>query len=275
MIALLWWLALQGIASHAHSEVLVQTHGYMSIAPYLHGTVASQGITPTYRSDYMAFVDILEWRGFRFNYLLGNSTILGTSSTERIRLDRIRYMLSPGFRYEFGNWQIRGRYQHECLHTIDRPEIEYPGFTRGSIWWNSYQIGIGSKGSSHIHLRKKYLEPGNRFINAWDGQVNVGKYVPPAGTANTGRSHNFHSELFSNLRYHIGMFNDWAAFVNLGQHLWRKTDDTYEQRWTLTVNLFRRGKDKFAGIYYTYVIRDTFSPDNENKTGAIGLKILL
>ena len=157
-------------------------------------------------------------------------------------MDRIRYTLTPGFRFESSSWLIKGALHHECIHMINRPEI------KGSIWWNSFQVGVGSKGSYYLYLPAQYITKNNTFINKWDAQLNVGYYIPAKNTLLSGQNHEYQYELFSLIRYHLGAFRKWVFFCSLRQHVWTVIDKSPEHQVNITVNAFRKGTINFAQI---------------------------
>jgi len=48
----------------------------------------------------------------------------------------------------------------------------------------------------------------------------------------------------------------------------------FERQYRITFNVFRKGTMNFFGIFYTYVIQDTNSQDNEDRAGSVGIKVL-
>ena len=252
----------------------MSTHGNISFAPYIHGTYASGGIRPSYRAEYLTSFDAFQWNKLVLNARLGNTTLLGTGPRNSLRLDRIRYLLAPGLRYDFSSWYIQGIVHHECIHTIDRPEEQYPGFDRGTVWWNSIRVALGSKGANFLYLRDEYEKPLQSFFDSWDVQLTYGKYILAENTIITGQNHRYRHEVLSRLRYHFTPNSRLAAFFSLDQSFWVKSDQSTEQKWSGTVHLFLRGTENFAGIFYTYHFFDTFSPDNEDGFGAIGFRIV-
>jgi len=264
-----------GWISAGRSEFVVKAHGYLTFSSYVNGTERTDKLLPRYRAEDMTYIDFIRWGNLYFSTLLGNTTLISGSRQTAFQMDRIRYTLSPVFRYEFRRWMIRGTVFHECIHVLDRPEQIYPGFRkRGTIYWNSFQIGLGSRGSYYLYLRERYSRKYNQFVNSWDAQINIGKFLPAEGTMFTGQNHLYRYEVFTLVRYHLGVYNNWASFIGINQHLWLKSDHSNEQTYSMTLNLFRKGNVNFAGVFYTYTFYDTFSPDNEDGRGALGLKIL-
>gem|GEM_PF-756338 len=257
-----------------NAGLVMSTHGYITLESYIHGISETRGEYPAYRSETMAYVDVYRWNRLYLNALLGNTTMISHSDSLAWRLNRIRYTLSPGFRIEFDKWLIKGTLFHECIHLIDQREEIIPGFQRGSTWWNSLQIGIGTKGAYYLYLRDQYRRINNKFLNSWDAQINFGRIIPAQNTITTGQNHNYRYELFSLLRYHIGSYWNWASFVSLRQNLWVNADHSVEHKIGVTVNFFRRGTVNFAGIFYTYYLYDTFLHDNEDSLGALGVRVV-
>ncbi len=261
-------VSLTTVQQVCFAELMMNTHGNISVAPYVHGFDNSAGKNPGYRSEYLVFVDFFKYRGLIFNSLLGTTTILTKPANSHLKMDRIRYTLTPGFRYEFPRWLIKGALHHECIHTISHPE------TAGSVWWNSFQIGCGTKESYYIYLRDRYKQVRNSFVNAWDAQINAGYIIPAKRTLFSGQNHDYRYELFWLLRYHLGSFRNWAIFGSLRQNCWMKKNDAIDHQINLTLNMFRRGTVHFAGFYYSYTFYDSFELDNSDGLGSIGFKIL-
>ena len=246
----------------------MHTHGHITIAPYIHGFDDSEKLYPGYRSEFMTYVDFYKRNRLVVNSVLGTTTIISDPEHKKMRLDRIRYTLTPGFRYELDSWLIKGALHHECIHTISLPE------NKGSTWWNSFQIGLGTKGAYDLYLREQYKNIRNSFLNSWDAQINVGYILPSKRTLFSGQNHDYNYEIFSLLRYHIGSFRRWACFAGLRQNTWMKNDTSLEHQINISINFFRRGAVNFAGFFYTYNIYDTFTLDEANRMGALGFRII-
>ena len=250
------------------ADLLMKTHGHITVAPYIHGFDDAENLSSGYRSEYSLFVDFFEHKGIIFNSLLGTTTLISAQEKSPMRLDRIRYTLTPGFRYEFPSWLVKGALHHECIHTISRPE------RNGSVWWNSLQLGCGTKGSYYLYVRDEYKNVRDRFLNSWDAQVNFGYIIPAERTLFSGQNHDYRYEMFSVIRYHVGSFRKWAIFGSLRQNSWMKKNSSYDHQVNITVNMFRRGAVNFGGFFYSYTIYDSFELDNSDGLGAIGFKIL-
>ncbi|MCE5252145.1 hypothetical protein LLG96_18240 [bacterium] len=256
------------VSGRGSAELIMHTHGHITISPIVHGYKKSQYLYPGYRSEFMTSVDFFRYRSIVFTGLLGTTTIISDTDTRGMKLDRIRYTLTPGFRREFKTWLIRGALHHECIHTISRPEF------KGSVWWNSFQIGIGTKEAYYLYLPQQYRNINNSWINAWDAQVNLGLIVPAESTIATGQNHDYNAESFSLVRYHIGVYKNWASFISLRQHMWMKSNRAFEHQINITANLFRKGTHNFAGFFYNYTVYDTFLLDNTDGLGSAGFRIL-
>jgi len=128
-------------------ELTMQTHGYLSFEKYIQAQTKKDELYHGYRSELMANINFLRWNRFYLDGLLGNMTIMSHPDSALWNIERIHYTLNPGFRIEFKNWLIKGALQHDCFHRVNQYDKPLPGLGRGSIWWNTYQIGIGSKGA--------------------------------------------------------------------------------------------------------------------------------
>lgn len=250
------------------TELLMRTYGNLTIAPSVHGFSRARATYPGYRAEFMTYVDFFRVRGFIFNSLLGTTTIITHPDTSAMRLDRIRYTLAPGFRYEFKTWLVRGTLHHECIHAIGRPEAS------GSVWWNSLQLGIGTKEAYYLYLKDEYRNRNNVFLNTWDARIDAGYVVPARRTVFSGQNHDYRYEQYSLIRYHVGVFGNWAYFATLRQNMWVRSGGDTEHQINLTLNMFRKGTKNFAGIYYSYTFYDTFSLDNTDRLGFLGFRLL-
>lgn len=261
-------LFIGGAVPSGGTELIMRTYGDITIAPTVHGAKPSEKIYNGYRSEFMTYVDFFRVHGIVFNSLLGNTTIISNFDSTGMRLDRIRYTLTPGFRIERKRWIFRGTLHHECIHTIGRRE------EKGSIWWNSLQLGIGTREAYYLYLNEEYRKKNNIFLNTWDARVDIGYVIPARSTILTGQNHDFVFEQHGLLRYHLGVIENMAFFATLRHNFWVKTDSSAEQQILLTLNLFRKGTKNFAGIFYTYSFYDTFSLDNSEHLGYLGFRIL-
>lgn len=251
-------------------DVLMRTHGQVTFAPYVHGGSPRNGVDfdPGYRSDFHVYVDFFSWKGLVSNWLIANSTVIERSDTSAFRLNRIRYTLTPGYQYEFDTWMISGLLLHECIHAIGQSEPD------GSIWWNSFRFGFGSKGAYPQFLVQRYREDLSRFVDKWDYQVNVGAFLYGKESIWLAQNSDYRYEEYALLRYHLGRLGRWGSYADLGQHLWIREGGSTEQKWSVTANLLLRGRVNIAALYYTWFFYDTNTQDNEDRLGALGFKIV-
>jgi hypothetical protein len=250
------------------AELVMDTHGMVSFSPYVQGVKKTEGLYPGYRAEFIANVDFVRWHRLFVTGVVGNTTMISRSETSIFTLDKIHYTISPAFRYEMKKWMIRGSFNHESIYNISRKE------NYGAFWMNSFRLGAGSKGAYYLYLRDEYKNVNNTFLNEWDGQINAGVFLHGSESIWIARNQNYRYEAFGLLRYHMGVFNNWAYFASLRQHLWRKSDRSFEHKISMTLNAFRKGAENFFGIFYTYTIYDTNSEDNENKLGTLGLRVV-
>jgi len=251
-----------------HAELLMQTHGHLTLAPYIHGKSISLEHFPGHRSEFMSIVDLFNWDDVIFNSQLGNTTVI-TQLDDNLKLDKIRYNLTPGIRVEKRDLIIRFALNHECIHVVSRFN------ETGSIFWNSLQIGVGTKGAYYLYLRESLKPYKDEIVNSWDAQINFGYIIPAEGTLLTGQNHEYNYELFSQVRYQFAVVRNWAVFAGLNQHSWMKTDgESLEHKVDFTLNFFRKGTIGFAGIFYNYTIFDSYEVDNTEGMGALGFKLI-
>jgi hypothetical protein len=249
-------------------SVLMNTHGEISFAPYAHGDYAKFAVQPGYRSDFKAYVDFFNWKGLVSNWLIANTTIIERDAQTSLRLDKIRYTLTPGYRYEFENHLISGLLLHECMHTISKPE------ENGAVWWNSFQFGFGSKSSYQMYLVDKYLSDGTTFFSSFDYQVNVGAFLHGKQSEWIGQNHDYRFETFYLLRMHIAHIGIWGVYADWNHHVWQDKYREHEHKMDLSLHLLLRGLKNIAALYYQYFVYDTFAPDNQDGLGAVGFKIV-
>ena len=261
-------IALLLLQSMAYAELLMHTHGYIAFAPYVTGVPKEKDTYPGYRAEFLSSVDIFNFGRTTVYGMIGNTTLMNLGQVSGFKLNKIRYNLAASARYEFDNWLIKGSFYRGSIHKISQSETGTP------IWWNSIQLGVGSKGAYYLYLPEEYRKVQNRFLNTLDAQINAGVFIKPRGNVYTGMNHHFKYEVFSLLRYHLGAYKKWAAFAGLSQNTWFLTDSGTEHKINLTLNLFRKGAVNFAGFFYTYTLYDNFYPDNDNHMGQLGARVI-
>ncbi|MCE5252144.1 hypothetical protein LLG96_18235 [bacterium] len=251
------------------AELLMDTHGMVSFAPYVQGIDKTMGLYPGYRAEFTANVDFYRRHNLFITGLVGNTTMISRSESSIFTLDKIRYTVSPAFRYETKRWLVRGAFNHESVYSISQSEK-----MGGAFWQNSIRLGAGSKGAYYLYLRDEYKNANNVFLNTWDAQINGGVFLHGSRSVWSAQNQNYRYELFSLVRYHVGVFNNWVYFATLRQHLWRNADRSLEHKLQLTINAFRKGAVNFFGLFYTFTMYDTTVEDNEKGLGALGLRVL-
>ncbi len=246
----------------------MHTHGFVAFAPYVTGVVKENDMWPGYRADFLTNIDFFKAGRSTIYGTVGNTTLISLGSTSGFTLDKLHYDLSANIRFEFEKLLIKGTFYRGSIHKISTVEEGTP------IWWNCIQVGVGTPGATYLYLRDKYRTQDNTIINNWDGQVIFGTYFKPTGTVFTGINHSYKYEINSLVRYHLGVYKKWASFVGFRQSIWILRDSSKQYKTAITVNLFRKGAVNFAGFYYTYVLYDSYIPDNENKMGSLGFRII-
>jgi hypothetical protein len=255
-------------------EVLMQTNGQITFAPYVNGGSPRNDFNPGYRTEFFTYVDFFSWKGLISNWLIANTTIIERSDTSAFRLNRIRYTLTPGYRYEFDTWQISGLLLHECIHAIGEFEPD------GSIWWNSFRFGFGSKGAYPQFLAERYRklrEPRDPFEHPgsrWDYQLNVGAFLYGPNSIWIAQNSDYRYSQDGLFRYHVGRWGRWGSYLDVNENFWLREGGVTEQKWSASANLLLVGRSNIVGLYYTYVLFDDNNIDNEDKLGSLGFKIV-
>ena len=47
-----------------------------------------------------------------------------------------------------------------------------------------------------------------------------------------------------------------------------------ERKLSLTMNVFLRGSENFFGVYYSHIVHDSFTGNNEGGLNSLGLRIV-
>jgi hypothetical protein len=250
-------------------SVLMAASGNVDFATDIWGHPLGNDLPPGYRSDFYLWVDFFQWKGFISTWLIGNTTIMSRDDTTALRLSRIRYILTPGYRYEFGTWQIQGQMLHECIHTVSRPENDL-----GATWWNAFEIGAGSMGAYHDHLVDDYRAERGFSALKIDGQVNFGQFLYGERSIWIGQNHDFRQELFGTARLRLGSIGPFGFFQDVEPHFWRRATGDIVQKWTLSTHMYLLGKRNVAGVYFRWIPLDQSPIDNEDHLGQIGFEIV-
>ncbi len=268
MLVLVGCLILIG-NDEASGELLMQTQGYASFAPYIHGVEKTAGLYPGYRAEFLSHVDFFRKGRFVASGIVGNMTIISRSDSTVFNLDKIRYTLSPGIRYEFDTWFIQSVFHHESLYSISRAED-----FNGAYWQNSIRFGIGTKSSSYLYLPEKFTSGAGIRGSSFDARCTAGMFMHGSDSVWSARNHSYRYEMLSVLRYHVSAIHNWIISSTLNQHLWLKEDNSSENKTSLTINFYKKATGRLFGIYYVYTLYDSYEENNEDKQGALGLRIV-
>ncbi len=262
-------LVIGSPVGNVRSELLMDTHGYVSFSPYVAGVREINGLYPGYRAEFLAHVDVVRWRNFIFTGLVGNHTMISRSDASIFQMDRIRYILAPGVRYDGGSWIMRASWFHESVYALSRAEDE-----GGAAWHNSIRLGVGTKGAYYLYLRERLRQKGDGFLNVFDAQVNLGVFLRGSESIWVAKNNDYQYEESSLLRYQIASFYGWLYFVSLSQQLWINLDNNVEQKLDVRLNAMKKGSVSLFGWYFIYTFYDTYTADNEDGLGALGLRII-
>ena len=262
-------LGLVSCLSGEMPQLMMSTQGYMLFAPHIHGTTKTISTNAGYRMELLGLTDIVRWKNLSVGVLTSNKTLIARSPEAGFfKLDQIKYTLSPDLRLEMPHWLLRASYIHESLHTVSRASLG------SSIWMNSYQLSVGSKGSNYLYLWEEYEHNQNRFLNHFDALFLIAFYRQGSESIWIARNHDYTHKLGSRFRFQIGSFNKWAFFIGSDLSGWHRETGDWEGTGVIRVNLFRKGVKNLGGFYYAYNYYDTFQPDNEAYLGSLGFQVI-
>ncbi len=217
-------------AVEARADFTLDSHGWVTLESYIHGRKDEQDLNRSHRSEFTGIVDIYNYKAFTFTFLLGNATDIARQPDSTYYMDRIIYTYTYGGRLDLGPWVIRGDYHHDCIHLIDRPELN------GSTWWNSYLIRMGTRGAFYLYLPEGYNSREEGLLGPFDVRVGFAAYRKPGNTIADGQNHNYQYEFSNLIRYQFAGNQKWIGFVDLHQRLWMTWDSTV-RRQTNSVHL--------------------------------------
>jgi len=256
-------------AAAPRANLLMETHGITTFAPYVNGVKKTDGLYPGYRGEFLAHVDFLREGNLFLTGLIGNMTIISRSDSSVFTLDRIRYTVAPGLRYERRTWIATGSFHHESIYAISKAEER-----SGAFWANSIRMGIGTKESYTLYMRERYDHPERGLLGAWDAQINAGVFLNGTGSIWTAKNHDYRYEFFGLVRFYSGKIGKWVQYIGYNQHFWISGNNSTQAKASFTVNMFRKGAGNYFGVVYTYVAYDTFLQNNEKRLGSLGLRIV-
>ena len=275
IIAVLYGMAIAASSVPAsdtlHSEsnvkMLFRANGQVSLGYYLYGKGRYTDLNPGYRSDMLVYTDLISYKGIIVYFLTGATTRIARLPDEPVKLDKIRYTLSPEVRYASRRYLLTGLLYHECIHTISRDE------SNGSTWWNIIQAGGGTKGAYHFYLIDKYNNRDFSLRNSFDAQINAGYYLQGHSLL-IGQNHHYLCETFGLVRYHLGLFRNQTIYFDLTPHVWYDTYGKFTYKFSGEINYVILAHANIATLYYNHCFHDDNPYDNEHALGAVGFKII-
>lgn len=245
-----------------------RANGLFSIGAHLYGKPKYGDLNPGYRSDMMINIALVSYKDLAFDFLTAASTSIARLPDEPITMDKIRYTLTPTFRYSFTKSIITGSLYHQCIHTLSRAEKE-----NGSTWWNAFQAGWGTKGAYSYYFIQKYNNRDFSLRNSFDATINAGYYLH-GKAALIGNNHNYAYDLSGLLRYHFGIFRNRTIFIDANYRVWYDKSRNTTVKLTGEINYVILAFDNIASVYFNHCIIDQNPYDNEYSLGALGAKIL-
>ena len=120
--------------------------GLFSIGAHLYGKPKYGDLGPGYRSDMMINMELISYKDLTFDFLTAASTSIARLPDDPIQMDKIRYKLTPTFRYSLTKVSLPLR------SIIYASYHQSPGDEKGSTWWNAVQAGWGTKGAYSFYF---------------------------------------------------------------------------------------------------------------------------
>jgi len=249
-------------------KMLFHTNGLVSLGVNLYGKPKFGDLGPGYRSDLAVNTELIRYKNMYFDFLTAASTSIARLPETPVKLDKIRYTLTPELRYPFRKSVATLSLYHECIHTLSRAED-----TAGSTWWNVVQGGFGTKGASSMYLIQKYDNRDFSLRNSFDANINIGYYLQ-GKAALIGHNNNYRYDASGLIRYHFGLFRNQTIFVDVNHHLWYSKDDKITAKLSGEINYVILASDNIATLYYNHCFIDDNPYDNEYSLGTLGFKIM-
>lgn len=249
-------------------KMLFKTSGQVSLGVHLYGTPKYGDLGPGYRSDLAVNTELIGYRGLIFDFLTAASTSIARLPETPVRLDKIRYTLTPDLRYGWRKTAIFGALHHECIHTVSRAED-----SSGSTWWNVLLMGFGTKGAFPIYFIQKYNNRDFSLRHSFDSFLKAGYYLH-GKAALIGHNHDYLCDLSGLVRYHYGLFRNQTIFVDLNSHLWLDKEHRLTAKIFAEINYVLLAFENVAAVYLGHCIIDENPHDNEYSLGTIGFKVI-
>ncbi|MCF7807123.1 MAG: hypothetical protein K9N38_01200 [Candidatus Marinimicrobia bacterium] len=250
------------------AQTLMETHGWITFEAYTHGQDKKAALQRSHRSEFLGIVDLYRWRQLTLTLLIGTTTDISNQQDETKYLDRIIYTYTYGGRIDLKKLVIRADYHHDCIHLLNRPEIN------GSTWWNAFQVRVGSKGSFFLYVPSDYQKEQNGLIGNLDARVGFSAFRKAGSSLQTGQNHNYKYEWSNLTRLHLAKLDRWIMFADQTNKLWITWDGEREYKGEITLNAMYRGKEQYLGLFYEYHFPDSYEKDREGRLGSVGLRIL-
>lgn len=261
-------LASENIKPNSDFNMHFRANGLFSIGAHLYGKPKYGDMSPGYRSDMMINIALLSYKELAFDFLTAASTSIARLPDDPIKMDKIRYTLTPTFRYSLTKSIITASLYHQCIHTISRDENE-----NGSTWWNAIQAGWGTKGAYCYYFIQKYNNRDFSLRNSFDITINAGYYLH-GKAALIGNNHKYAYDLSGLVRYHFGIFRNRTIFIDTYYHIWYDKAKKTTVKLTGEINYVILAFDNIASVYFNHCIIDENPFDNEYSLGALGVKII-
>jgi hypothetical protein len=249
-------------------KMLFHANGQVTLGAQIYGKPRFEDLGPGYRSDIAVNTELFGYKDLIFDFLTAASTSIARLPETPVKLDKIRYTLTPELRYEFRKSLVTGSLFHECIHTLSRAED-----TAGSTWWNVVQVGMGTKGAYSFYFIRRYDNRDFALRNSFDASINAGYYLH-GHAALIGHNHEYAYDLSGLIRYHFGLFRNQTFFIDLTHHTWLDKNSKYTFKLTGEIDYVILAFDNIATLFYSHCFIDENPYDNENSLGTIGFKII-
>jgi hypothetical protein len=249
-------------------RMLFHANGVVSLGVHMYGHPKFGDLGPGYRSDLNVNTELISYKNLYFDFLTAASTSIARLPETPVKLDKIRYTLTPELRYPFRKSVATLSLYHECIHTLSRDED-----SSGSTWWNVVQGGFGTKGAYSMYFIQKYNNRDFSLRNSFDAHINVGYYLQ-GKAALIGHNHNYTYDVSGLVRYHLGLFRNQTIFFDVNHHFWYSRDNKITAKISGEIDYVILAYDNIATLYYNHCFVDENPYDNEYSLGTIGLKIM-
>ncbi len=249
-------------------KMLFRSNGMVTLGVHLYGDPRYGDLGPGYRSDLVINTEFFGYNNLVFDLLTAASTSIARLPETPVKLDKIRYNLTPELRYSFRKSIVTASLYHLCIHTLSREEDE-----NGSTWWNALQIGGGTKGAYSFYFIQKYNNREFSLRNSFDGTVNFGYYLHGEHPL-IGHNHEYQYDASGLLRYHFGLFRNQTLYVDVNSRVWFSKNGMVTYKLSGELNYVILAYDNIATLYYSHCFVDENPYDNEFSLGAVGLKLI-